>query len=77
MKRQWVHALLPLRSITGQFRRAVSSLPGPAVNDHTTVVPRTGPVGLAGLKPVRAAEASEPDPSRLPRLNRLPWAVLL
>ncbi len=48
---------------------------GPAAKDRHKIVPRSGPVEYGG-------EASTPklreiDPSKLPRSNRLPWAVLL
>jgi hypothetical protein len=48
---------------------------GPAAKDRDKVVPRSGPVDFGGPTPV--AEARDIDPSRIPRLNRLPWAVLL
>ena len=50
---------------------------GPAAKDRAKVVPRTGPVQLGSPKPVAAAEPREVDPGRVPRLNRLPWALLL
>jgi hypothetical protein len=39
------------------------------------VVPSSGPVEFG--RPTPVAEARDIDPSRIPRLNRLPWAVLL
>ena len=48
---------------------------GPAAKDRDKVVARSGPVDFGGPTPV--AEARDIDPSRIPRLNRLPWAVLL
>jgi hypothetical protein len=39
------------------------------------VVPRSRPVEIGRPTPVN--EAREIDPSRIPRFNRLPWAVLL
>jgi len=48
---------------------------GPAAKDRDKVVPRSGPAEFG--RPTPATEAREMDPSRLPRFNRLPWAVLL
>jgi hypothetical protein len=48
---------------------------GPAAKDRDKVVPRSGPVELG-----RSSGKNEPreiDPSRVPPLCRLPWAVLL
>jgi hypothetical protein len=48
---------------------------GPAAKDRDKVVPRAGPVEFGRPSPV--ANEREIDPSRMPRLGRLPWAVLL
>ena len=48
---------------------------GPAAKDREKVVPRSGPAEFG--RPTPVAEGREIDPSRSPRFNRLPWAVLL
>ena len=48
---------------------------GPAAEDRARLVPTSCPVEYGrGTGP---AEPHEIDPSRLPRLNRMPWTVLL
>ena len=48
---------------------------GPAAKDRDKVVPRCALLEFG--KPTPLAEARHIDPSRIPRFNRLPWAVLL
>ena len=48
---------------------------GPAAKDRDKVVARCGPFEFG--KPHALAEARDIDPSRIPRFNRVPWAVLL
>lgn len=48
---------------------------GPAARDRAKVVPSNGPVAYERISP--HAESRELDLNRIPRLNRLSWAVLL
>ena len=48
---------------------------GAAAKDRDKVVPVAGPMEFGRLSPV--ANEREIDPSQVPKLNRLPWAVLL
>ena len=48
---------------------------GPAAKDREKVVPRSRPAEYG--RPIPVAEVREIDATRLPRFNRLPWAVLL
>gem|GEM_PF-6624868 len=60
--------------------RSVARLQDPAAGppiakDRAKVVPRASPVAYG--RPALQAEPRELDPCSIPRLNRLPWAVLL
>ena len=73
--RELIEKLIPLIPRPRAHVVRYHGILGPAAKDRAKVVARS--LALGGAKPGAAAAPRELDPGRVPRLNRLPWAVLL